>query len=239
MGTAGQRARAGLLAGVIWTCALLAAAAPARALSTEFEYAHKVCSDMDAPDQERVKYCSKLILAIKIGALFTGELRLRDLYVSRALAYQGLGQRNEALEDIDHATDLIQQDLDPRLIGNERYGWQPYFVYLLRGQMEIDAGKYQEALGSLVQAVRHVEKSANQFPSESEKLKAMSQIVGSIGVAQASLGNAADALAALDLAIEQDAGNAKAYLARAAVHKSLGHADLSEADLVRARALAK
>jgi hypothetical protein len=104
--------------------ALLAAAAPTRALPTEIEYAHKVCSDMTARDQSRVKSCSKLILAVKTGALFTGEFRLRDLYVSRALAYQGLGQREEALEDIDHATDLIQQDLDPRLIGNERYGWQ-------------------------------------------------------------------------------------------------------------------
>jgi tetratricopeptide (TPR) repeat protein len=227
-------------AGVLWTgAALLIAAAPAHALPSEIQYAHKVCADGTTSAQNRVKSCSKLILAMKTGALVTSELRLRDIYVSRALAYQGLGERNDALEDIDHATDLIQQDLDPRLIGNERYGWQPYFVYLLRGQMEIDAGKYQEALGSLVQAVRHVEKSADQFPSEGEKLKAMSQIVGSIGVAQASLGNADDALAALDLAIEQDAGNAKAYLARAAVHKSLGHADLSEADMVRARALGK
>ncbi len=217
--------------------ALLGAAGPAHALPTEIEYAHKVCSDMGAPAQSRVKYCSRLILALKTDALSTREIRLRDLYVSRALAYQVLGQGDQALEDMDHATDLIQQDLDPRLIGNERYGWQPYFVYRLRGEMEIKAGKYQEALGSLVEAVRHVEKAAPQFPSESEELKVMSTIVGSIGVAQASLGHADEALAALDLAIEQDAGNAKAHVARAAVHKSLGHADLSAADMARAQAL--
>ena len=235
----GGQARAGLT-GLAMVCAgtvLLAFPLPADALPTEIEYAYKVCSDARAAPRDQLKTCSKLILYMKTDMLFTREIRLRDIYVSRAMAYQHLGQHDEALEDIDHATDLIQQDVDPRLIGNERFGWQPYSVYLLRGQMEIEAGKYQDALGSLVEAVRHVEKAAAQFPNEREKLKATSAIVGSIGVAQASLGHVDEALAALDLAIEQDAGNAKAYVARAAVHKSLGHADLSAADMARAQAL--
>jgi tetratricopeptide (TPR) repeat protein len=210
---------------------------PAHALPTEIEHAYEVCSDPSGSAHDQLKACSKLILYIKTNSLFSTEIKLRDIYVSRAMVYKRLGETAEALEDIDHATDLILRDPVSELMSNGRFGRQPHSIYLLRGQMEIEAGKYQEALGSLVEAVHRAEASTTHFSSESEKIKDISAIVGSIGVAQASLGNVDEALAALNLAIEQDANNAKAYVARAAVHKSLGHADLSAADMARAQAL--
>lgn len=191
---------------------------------------YAACTDRKADSAVRLGYCTSLVSLVEAGNLTRAEFRLRDPYVARASIHHDANRNQEALSDLDKAVHRLQID-SGKPLGKKRDVFPDYYVYLLRGQVQFELGRYEAAIGSLQQAesltrVGKIGKSARK--------QAQVQIDVLSGAAYGRIGRMSEGLYAVDKAIAQDRGSAAAYRTRAEIYEAMGQTEAAAADKVRA-----